>query len=262
MSRLDKVDNEQERTGKRKAFIAFVVDESGSMQTGKAETISGINEQIQAIRNTFRDSKDVEPIVSLIKFNESVNTVFVNKGLDDLNEFTEKDYTPNGMTAMYDGVGHILNVLEQTEGIDEEDSSVLVVVVSDGHENSSREHSSESIAERVGKCNETKRWTFTYLGANQDLSQVSENTNIARGNTASFSASTSQGYNDAFQMHNASFGNYVGSVARGETVSTQSFYSPENGGAGGSTTTELTIDSAEPESDSEAESETETDPVA
>ena len=73
MSRLDKVGEEDKvSTEKRKAFIAFVVDESGSMQTGKKETISGINEQIQAIRNTFKDSKDVEPIVSLIKLLASV----------------------------------------------------------------------------------------------------------------------------------------------------------------------------------------------
>ena len=247
MSRLDKVDNEQERTSKRKAFIAFVIDESGSMDLGKDATLRGINEQIQMIKNTFKDSKDVEPIVSLVKFNEKVNSVFVNKGLDELKELTNDDYRPNGATAMYDGVGYMLNILGQTDGIDEEDNSVLVVVVSDGEENSSKEHNSESIAKRVGEYNETKRWTFTYLGANQDLSVVSQKTNMYAGNTRTFNSSSSQGYDTAFHSHNLSFGSYINNVSRGEVQSVSDFYSSLEVGQGGTLNTNNTEVEAEPD---------------
>lgn len=226
MSRLDNVGGEEDMVSKekRKAFIAFVIDESGSMQTGKDETIRGINEQIQAIKNQFADSKEIEPIVSLVKFNERVSSVFINKTLSELKEFTDNEYSPNGMTAMYDGVGHMLNILEQTSEIDKEDSTVLIVVVSDGEENASKEHTSATIAERIKKFNETKRWTFTYLGANQDLSVVSQKTNIYAGNTMSFDSLSSNGYFRAFVFHNASFARYLTSLSATAVTNTFNFY--------------------------------------
>lgn len=200
------------REGKRKAFIAFVLDESGSMQTGKAATISGMNEQIQQIKLNFKDSKDVEPIITFVKFNGNVTPLYENKTLAELKEFSNEDYQPNGSTAMYDGIGYVLNVLENAAGIEDEDTSVLVVVVSDGQNTDINEHTPESIAERVKKFNETKRWTFTYLGSNVDLTEVSARSGVLRGNMASFNSSSSMGYTQAFDTHNIAFASYLGGV--------------------------------------------------
>lgn len=219
MSKLDKVvKDEQEKVGKRKAFIAFVLDESGSMSTGREATIIGMNEQIQQVKLTFKDNKDVEPVVTFVKFNGEVHPIFVNKGLDELKEITEQDYQPNGGTAMYDGVGFTMNALEQHPDIGDASSTVLMVVVSDGEENSSHEFNSEKIAEKVKGYNETKRWKFTYLGANQDLGVVSQRTGVLRANTASFNASSAQGYSVGFSAHNRAFANYISANANALTL--------------------------------------------
>ena len=49
---------------KAKVFISFVLDESGSMQGGKNEIVSGMNEQIQTLKKKF-EGEMVEPVVSL-----------------------------------------------------------------------------------------------------------------------------------------------------------------------------------------------------
>jgi hypothetical protein len=241
--KLDGLENEVEKTGKRKAFFAFVLDESGSMSTGKQATITGMNEQIQQIRSTFKYSADVEPVITFVKFNGIVTPLYVNKGLDELKDFTDADYNPNGMTAMYDAVGYVLNTLDQAEGINDEDTSVLVVVISDGDENSSREHSAQAIADRVKAYNDTKRWTFTYLGSNVDLTRVRANTGFAMGNTVTFDSSNAIGYTQAFHSHNASFGNYVADMnvsARGlrslkKSLAVNDFYTAQASSADSST---------------------------
>jgi len=210
--KLDTIGNDEtptQKNGKRKAFIAFVLDESGSMNTGREATITGMNEQIQQIRETFKDSQDVEPIVTFVKFNGNVNPLYVNKTLAELKDFGPNDYSPNGMTAMYDGVGYVLNALENADGINDEDTSVLVVVISDGVENSSVEHNAQTIADRVKAFNDTKRWTFTYLGSNVDLTQVRAQTGFVAGNSISYDSSSAGGYAQAFNTHNASFRTYL-----------------------------------------------------
>lgn len=212
-NRIDAVENEDAVSNyKRKAFIAFVVDESGSMGAGREATMRGMNEQIQMVRNKFKDAPGVEPIVTVVKFNETVNPLFINRTLNELTEFTNDTYNPNGGTAMFDAVGFVLNQLESAAGIGDEDSSVLVVVVSDGEENSSKEHTSQMIADRIKSFNETKRWTVTYLGANQDLTIVQAKTNVLRGNTKSFSSANNSTYTQAFDSHNISFARYMTGV--------------------------------------------------
>ncbi len=264
MSRLDKVEKAEEvKTGKRKAFIAFVLDESGSMSTGREATIVGMNEQIQQVKSTFKDNADVEPVVTFVKFNGEVKPIFVNKGLDELREITEQDYQPNGGTAMYDGVGFVMNALEQHPDISDASSTVLVVVVSDGEENSSQEFTSEKIAEKVKGYNETKRWKFTYLGANQDLGVVSQRTGVLRGNTASFSAQNAQGYSAGFNTHNIALASYLCDVSDRsldlESLSVKAFYagsgseskSGSSTGVAGSSTVSSTANSNTEESKTE-----------
>ncbi len=216
-----KVEGRKNKT--RKAFIAFVLDESGSMASGTKATISGMNEQIQQVKKTFRDNDEIVPVVSFVKFNSEVSTIFLDKGLKDLKEISENDYKPEGGTAMYDGVGFMLQHLKKSEGIDDEDSSVLVVIVSDGEENSSRKFNSRTIAEYVKSYQDTKRWTFAYLGANQDLAVVSETTNVYASNTMSFDSSNDMTYATGLRSHAISFNSYLGNVSKG-VLSSTNFY--------------------------------------
>ncbi len=209
--------------GRKNAYITFVVDESGSMGSVREVTVSGINEQIQQVKRDFggKNSEKVKAIVSLIRFNDKVKPVFMYSDIDSLKEITLDEYKPDGGTAMYDAVGYAINQLKMREDIDEENTSSLIVVVSDGQENSSREITAKQLADTISKLNETKRWTVTYLGANQDLSKVSQSTNIYVGNTMSFSTQNPQHVTAAFNSNATALHNHAYVLVSGCTMTGQ-----------------------------------------
>jgi ribosomal protein S6 len=56
------------------------------------------------------------------------------------------------------------------------------MVFSDGEENASKYWNSSKLAERIQELQKTDRWTFTYVGANQDLSKISQTLKIDSSN--------------------------------------------------------------------------------
>ena len=167
---------------KPKVFISFVLDESSSMSIGRDAIESGMNEQIQTIKNKFGDG-EVESVVSFVKFNQDVTPLYIGKTIDDLVEFEKGSYSPNGSTALYDAVGFTLDKMEKMEGINDEANSALLVVITDGEENSSKKFNSKQIAERVSALEKSDKWTITYLGPNDvDLSKVQKDTKMSLGN--------------------------------------------------------------------------------
>lgn len=211
---------------KKRAYITFIIDESGSMFGVRDATITGINEQIQQIQKDFGSkTDDIETIVSLIKFNGETIPVFMHRPLSDLKEITAEDYTPGGNTAMYDAVGFAINALNERKDINEEATSSLLIVVSDGQENASRNFTSQSLADVINKLNETKRWTITYLGANQDLSKVSQTTGFNRTNMATFDSHSNAGVSRAFRVNAMAVSHYADNLASAElSYSAASFY--------------------------------------
>ena len=187
------------------SHIAIILDKSGSMGSCREQTISGFNEQIQQIQDTGKDSK-----VSFVAFNHEVDTVFWNEDPDRLVPITSSDYQPSGSTAMYDAVGYTINRLKDEVG---KDDTVLLIIMSDGWENASKKFNQSTLAEMIQERQSTDKWTITYMGANQDLSKISEDLKIKKGNMSSYT-STQVGTADAFaQMRQATAMYNMGSVS-------------------------------------------------
>ena len=203
-----------------KTYVFLILDKSGSMESVKDETISHFNEQLQTVQSS--QAKNMENVVSLTTFNDSVEEVFFKKAAADVSELTSKEYKPRGMTCMLDAVGAVLDKAESIEDIGNENVSCLMVILSDGRENSSRKYSYADIAERIQKLQDTDRWTFTYIGANQDLSEVSKQLNIPKGNTLTFD-STSVGVKQMDKKQKKYLGAYFTARSYG-TSSTRGFY--------------------------------------
>lgn len=208
-----------------KAYIAIVLDRSGSMMTGLQQTISGYNEQIEAIKNGLDPS--IETLVSLVTFNEGVTPVFLNEDASSLTKLDNKSYVPSGMTAMYDAVDFTLDALEASADIDEADTSVLLVIISDGQENASRNTKPTELAERIQMFNNTGRWTITYMGANQDLAKVRDILQVDAGNITTFNASDGAGYAQGMASASLGLSSYMSSRSAGNLRSA-SFYATGN----------------------------------
>lgn len=174
----------------KRLLVGIVLDRSSSMGSILAPTISGTNEQFSALR----DSDDAANTFVAFNTFASVVTPVFHDGTPEKNptlvpvtslkDITEADYRPSGMTAMFDGVSAMIDFLAaEAAHVDD----VLVVVISDGGENASKLVTSEVLSSKVTELQEAG-WNFTYIGANQDLTQVQEQLGFHAGNMLTFDA--------------------------------------------------------------------------
>jgi uncharacterized protein YegL len=155
--------------------VFVVQDKSGSMSDLRKETVSGFNEYV--------DQLEGDMFLSLIQFDTGVHEVFVNRPLVDVPELTAEDFVPGGMTALRDGVGRAIKLAEDT--VYGSDDKVMVVIMTDGYENSSREYTHDQILKKI----EDKRgdgWEFVFLGAGEESWAASRAFGIADTHTINY----------------------------------------------------------------------------
>lgn len=163
-------------------FNLIILDESGSMEYIKRAAVDSINESLQSIRRAQRNYEEQEHFVTFVTFNDDMKTLFECTPIDMVNDIAMKDYNPSCCTALYDAMGSSLKRLrKRVSGQDK----VLVTVVTDGYENSSREYRARDIKSLVEEL-KGEGWVFAYIGANQDAKQVGAG--LAIENTLEFSA--------------------------------------------------------------------------
>lgn len=173
--------------------VALILDSSGSMAAIEKETREAFNEQVATIKKDAKKG-DMDYAVTLSTFatEPDVGKIFAQPP-SKIKKLGEADYNPGGYTAMLDAVAQTVLKMEKEIGdIADENTSVLVIILSDGLENNSKEHTYQSVAEIVKRLQGTSRWTFTYLGANQDLAQMQRALGLDPGNVKQF-ASTGAG---------------------------------------------------------------------
>ena len=167
---------------KTRVFNLIILDESGSMWSIKQAAINSVNETIQTIREAEKEHEDQEHYVMFVSFNSKMKTICECVSACEVKEITENDYNPNCSTALYDAMGLSLNALRPKVA---ESDRVLVTVVTDGEENSSKEFTGKAIKALVDEL-KGKGWIFAYIGTNQDVEKVAATISIT--NTMKFEA--------------------------------------------------------------------------
>jgi uncharacterized protein YegL len=144
--------------------IVFIIDESGSMQGSNSDVIGGFNGFIDK-QKTENKGKIT---VSLYKFNNLVTRVIGNKPAAKVRKLTDEDYTPSGFTALYDAIGQAIHETDkQLSSLPEKDrpDKVMVVIITDGEENASKEFSATAIKSAISTHEELLHWSFIFLGS-------------------------------------------------------------------------------------------------
>lgn len=180
---------------KTKIYNIVILDESGSMESIKPQAINGYNETVQTIKAAQqKHTEKQEHFVTLVSFNSSgIKTLCEKAPAEQVQELCEKTYHPDCCTPLYDAIGMILTKFRYS--LDENaDNKVLVTIITDGEENSSKEYSGEMIKKLVDEL-KSKGWVFVYIGANQDVEKVAASISIP--NVMSFEA-THQGTQSMF----------------------------------------------------------------
>ncbi len=193
---------------KTRIFNLIILDESGSMQCIKREAINSVNETVQTIRAAQRKYEDQEHYVSLVTFNDdAIKTTYDCVPAMEVAELTDEQYMPDCCTPLYDAMGQSLNALRPKVAADDR---VLVTIVTDGMENSSKEYTGKAIKALVDEL-KAKGWVFAYIGANHDVEQAAATISIH--NTMSFNA-TMVGTAQMSKRSNSSRSSFFARIAR------------------------------------------------
>lgn len=149
----------------------MILDASGSMESIYNQALSGVNETIQTIRMGKKEHPEFEQILTLASFNSGKNYLNVKYSaapIDEVKEITKEDYIACGCTALYDAMGEMISELKRKVTLEDR---VLVTVITDGYENASVHWTGPQIKSLIEELRQTG-WTFTYIGANQDVEEV------------------------------------------------------------------------------------------
>jgi len=167
-------------------MVSIVLDETGSMMCRKEETISAFNEYVSSLK------KLKHPVsITLTKFNSSrVEVIYTDKDLKDVPMLNNETYHPDLLTPLYDAVGKTINAIDLKKV--DKDKSVLIVILTDGQENASKEYNQQKVFNLI-KGKQAKGWTFVFMGADQDAWLASSVLGISKGNTMSFSGKDMKG---------------------------------------------------------------------
>lgn len=152
--------------------VCFIIDSSGSMAGSEKDVVGGFRKTIEEQKAV----KDGECIVSLYEFASGVKQVYLGKKLDEVKDL---DYFVGGMTKLYDGIGTAVDdVGKWLADMDESErpSKNLIVIITDGGENSSTEYSLKDIKDRIKEQTNKYSWDFIYLG--NDLSDAKDANDI------------------------------------------------------------------------------------
>lgn len=163
----------------KKIFNLIIVDESGSMGIIRRQALTGMNETLLTIRNMQESHPEMEQRVTLLTFttahNGNIRMHYDNVPASDAHELSDMQYKPHGCTPLYDAIGYGIS---KVAGACSKDDNVLVTIITDGEENSSREYSLHSIKALIS-AHKKNGWTFSFIGTeNLDVEGMAESMGI------------------------------------------------------------------------------------
>ena len=161
--------------------LYFLLDRSGSMQSIRTDTMGGFDAFIEEQRGAPGRCR-----VTLAQFDDRYEEVYADRDLADVPPLV---LTPRGTTALLDALGRFITEAgERLAALpeDQRPGSVIVGVMTDGLENSSREWTHPRVKALIEQQTRDDGWQFLYLGADQDA--------IEEGSRMGFAAEKSMTY--------------------------------------------------------------------
>ncbi|MBN2448921.1 MAG: VWA domain-containing protein [Lentisphaeria bacterium] len=187
--------------------IAVILDRTGSMESIRDDTIGGFN--------AFLAQQKQEPgqaTLTLVQFDTQDPYEVIHRcvPLADVPPLTRETFVPRASTPLLDAMGRGINDLEKSLADMPEDARperIVLVIVTDGRENSSREFRKDQIAKMVREKQERDAWQFVFLSA--DMGAIHDAMDLGvRGVAAMAFVGTAEGTASAWASVSASCADY------------------------------------------------------
>ena len=203
---------------KQKTIYHLIVDKSGSMGDCIEQTINGFNEQVNKIKQLDREFPEQELSIGLTTFNHEVYHHFFQSPPVAVRNLTTSTYRPDGTTALLDAVGLSVQTIEREIQQDENqtNTTVVIVILTDGHENASKSFKLSDIRNTISRLEETGKWTFSFIGATLDAVDVATSMAIKQQNSFAFEKANMK--SGVFDKLSSSMENYMHKKRSGEDL--------------------------------------------
>lgn len=172
---------------KNLTHLAFIIDASGSMEPLKDDTIGGFNSILAEQRKATGESQ-----ITLVTFDNVTREVFTGIDAKHVADLSTDSYLPLGGTALIDAMGLTIDRLGKLFAATpeaERPGKILITIITDGAENSSRRYTLDQIKKMVERQRYEYSWEFVFLGANIDAFAAAQSYGINTQNAYGFSSS-------------------------------------------------------------------------
>jgi len=161
--------------------LYFLLDRSGSMASIKAETEAGFDAFIAEQRTAAGRCQ-----VTLAQFDNEFEQVYAALPVAQVPPL---HLVPRGTTALLDSIGRLVTTAgERLAALPEHErpGTVIVGIMTDGHENASHEWSFGAIRALIEQQTKVYSWEFLYMGADQDAIEVGARLGVSRDQSLTY----------------------------------------------------------------------------
>ena len=153
------------------------------MSTIKEDTIGGFNTFLKEQQGMKGEAK-----LTMVLFDHEYIVKYDGEAIGKVEPLDDTSYVPRGTTALFDAIGRAITSVrerDETEGAGK--ARIMVVIITDGVENASREYNHADIFDMIKNCEDNLKWAFLYLSASPDAFANAEYIGINSTHTIGFS---------------------------------------------------------------------------
>ena len=146
--------------------ISVILDRTGSMESIRDDTIGGFNTFLNE-----QKSQTGKATLTLVQFDtqDPYEVIHQFTPITEVPTLTRETYVPRASTPLLDAIGRGIHDLDHRIGTLAEaqrPSRVVLVIITDGQENASREFRRDQIVKMIQEKQAQSGWQFVFLSAN------------------------------------------------------------------------------------------------
>lgn len=167
-------------------LMNVVLDESGSMSMGVAQTMKGYNDALATLRPS---AEEIGCLVTQVVFSTTGRVIGKDLRAKDIVPLSNETYMPNGGTALFDTVAGVIKQMLAHPLANDDNTSILLSITTDGDDTTSMTWKCNEMGEfraLMKAVSENDRWTVALSGPDLALRKFADLMSVSPANVAAF----------------------------------------------------------------------------